>query len=361
MLDSKVERYCQYLICGNGQASATTLEEVTDRAVSHDEITRFLANSNFDNVSLWKRAKHLIREYEKPDGCLILDDTYYEKPYMDENEIICKHYDHSRGRFIKGVNILTLLYTSEATGENFNINVPLGISVIAKTEGYIDDKTGKEKRRSPDTKHYLGQGLIKKQAIRNKVRFKYVLADKWFCTAENMKFVDQLSKKFIFAMPSNRLAAKTLKDKRKGEFQQIGEMNIPKDLSTKIYISGLSFPVRLIKCVFKNKDGSKVEMFLVTNDSESEASKIQELYRRRWGIEEYHKSLKQNCSISKSPARRVRSQINHIFLSLFSYLKLEELKARCKKKVNHFRFKAMLYAEQLKVAMENFSMFYAEI
>jgi len=38
---------------------------------------------------------------------LIIDDTIEEKPYTDENEIICWHFSHAKGRCIKGVNLLS--------------------------------------------------------------------------------------------------------------------------------------------------------------------------------------------------------------------------------------------------------------
>jgi hypothetical protein len=36
-----------------------------------------------------------VREIESEEGVLILDDSIEEKPYTDENEQICWHYDHS--------------------------------------------------------------------------------------------------------------------------------------------------------------------------------------------------------------------------------------------------------------------------
>jgi hypothetical protein len=57
-------------------------------------------------------------------------------------------------------------------------------------------------------------------------------------------------------------------------------------------------------------------------------------------VEEYHKSLKQNTSLAKSPARTVTSQSNHLFASLAVYIKLEKLKFA--HKLNHFALKAKI-------------------
>jgi hypothetical protein len=36
-------------------------------------------------------------------------------------------------------------------------------------------------------------------------------------------------------------------------------------------------------------------------------------YRKRWNVEPYHKSLKQNASLEKSPTHTVVTQTNHFF------------------------------------------------
>ncbi|MDN3031037.1 MAG: hypothetical protein QMO91_06990, partial [Candidatus Tisiphia sp.] len=56
---------------------------------------------------LWAYIRPEVRKNEKKSGgVLILDDSIEEKPYSDENEIMCWHYSHAKGRHVKGVNIL---------------------------------------------------------------------------------------------------------------------------------------------------------------------------------------------------------------------------------------------------------------
>ena len=54
-------------------------------------------------------VKPLVRKYEQDDGVLTVDDTIEEKPYTDESDLVCWHYDHSRGRTLKGINIVNVL------------------------------------------------------------------------------------------------------------------------------------------------------------------------------------------------------------------------------------------------------------
>jgi len=107
--------------------------------------------------TLWLKVKKLVRIHENDKACLIFDDTIIEKQYMDENDIVCWHWDHQDSRNVKGINLLTAFYT--AANKEAAIRIPLGYEIIAKTERYFDGKEGKEKRRSPKTKNELMQGF----------------------------------------------------------------------------------------------------------------------------------------------------------------------------------------------------------
>ena len=76
------------------------------------------------------------------------------------------------------------------------------------------------------------------------------------------------------------------------------------------------------------------------------------LYQRRWNVEPYHKSLKQNASLEKSPTQTVTSQTNHLFASLCGYVKLEMLKRSTK--LNHFALKSKLYLRAVQFAFDAF-------
>jgi hypothetical protein len=89
-------------------------------------------------------------------------------------------------------------------------------------------------------------------------------------------------------------------------------------------------------------------MYLVSNNSELSTEEFKTLYKKRWSVEEYHKSLKQNASLSKSPAGTATTQSNRLFASLLAYVKLEKLKFA--HKLNHFALKARIYLAASKAA-----------
>jgi hypothetical protein len=69
-------------------------------------------------------------------------------------------------------------------------------------------------------------------------------------------------------------------------------------------------------------------------------------------IEEYHKSIKQNASLEMSPTKTMRTQSNHIFASIFAFIKLQMLKS--KTTLNHFALKAKIYLQALKSAFNEY-------
>jgi hypothetical protein len=344
-----LDLYSDYLLYSTEQTTATGLSQLLDGAISHDKISRLLSSESFDEKTLWKKTKKLVRAYEEEKACLIFDDTIIEKPYMDENEIICWHYDHTEGKAVKGINLLSAFYNSEKNG--FTLRLPIGYRIIAKTEEYTDEKSGKVKRKSSITKNEMMQEMIKRQ-IQNQVKFRYILADSWYSSAKNMRFISKKEKVFIFELKDNRLVTESERKRNQGIFERLDQLTIPEGKAVKVWIKDLEFPVKIFKQVFRNKDGSNGQRFLVTNELTLTGGEFRTLYKKRWSVEEYHKSLKQNASIGSSPAHTERTQSNHIFAAIFAYVKLEMLKLKVG--LNHFAMKTIIYLASMRTAMASF-------
>ena len=336
-----LDLYTDYLICQNHHATATGLSDMVDGEFSHDKVSRFLRFQNLDSKFLWHYVKSSIREKESAQGVLLLDDTIENKPYTDENEINCWHYSHAKGRVVKGINLLTCMVRYD------DFCLPIGFEIINKDIVYCDVKTKKQRRKSSVTKNELFLGLIN-QAVKNKVLFEFVLADNWFGSKANMAHIhNDLHKSFIIGIKSNRTLALTENDAKSGRFTKVRDLELEEDVAHTVYLKGLDFPVRLLKKVFKNENGSTGVLYLVSNDMTSSAERLYEVYQKRWRIEEFHKSVKQNASLAKSPTKIVKTQSNHIVASIIAYCKLEFLKI--KTKLNHFalKYKLILRANQI--------------
>ena len=98
--------------------------------------------------------------------------------------------------------------------------------------------------------------------------------------------------------------------------------------------------------------------FLVSNDFSLTDDQFTIIYKKRWSVEEYHKSLKQNVGIAKSPTRTVTTQTNHLWCSIWAYVKLEKLKF--KTKLSHFEIKAKIYLKALKAAFQELAQIKAQ-
>jgi hypothetical protein len=202
VMDHKIlDLYSDYLLSSFGQTTATGLSRLSAGEVSHDQVTRMLASAQMTSKDWWLLVKPQVRQIERDDGVMIVDDTIIEKPYTDENDLICWHYDHAKGRTVKGLNLVSTLYAVQ------EVVLPVAFVLVAKTEWYTDKKTGQEKRKSPTTKNESYRNMLH-AACKNKIPFKYALNDLWFASAENMRLVKlELKKEFIMALKGNRKVA----------------------------------------------------------------------------------------------------------------------------------------------------------
>lgn len=332
-----------YLLSSFGATTATGLSRLLPE-LSHDQVTRMLAQQPLTDRDLWQIVKPQVRQGQSENAVLIIDDTVEEKPYTDESELITWHYDHCQGRTIKGINLLSALYLSR------DVSLPVAFELIQKTILTTDPKTGKDKWVAPQTKNDLARQMI--GAVKKKqIPFRYVLADLWFSSAQNMVFIKQTAKKeFVMPLKSNRRVALSQNDLRRGRWTPLSSLDFTVQVSYTLYLESVPFPVIVVREVFKNEDGSEGFLLLCSSDLLLSASALFPIYQKRWKVEEYHKSLKSNASFAKSPTKLPHTQQNHIFASIVAFIKLESY--RCVTHLNHFALKAKLYHGAIQAAFE---------
>ena len=185
-----LELYTDYLLSTFGYATATGLSRMMDGEISHDKTTRFLSEYDYTSKDLWLQVKPTVHQVENDEGALIFDDTVQEKPYTDENEIMCWHYDHSKGRSVQGFNLLNCLYHVD------EVSLPVAFEVIKKPVEYCDLKTKKHKRKSLETKNELMRQMLD-VCVANKLKFRFILFDIWFSSAENMRYIKKHMRKIL--------------------------------------------------------------------------------------------------------------------------------------------------------------------
>jgi hypothetical protein len=339
-VENFTDLYTDYLISSISYATATGMASLL--SISHDKITRQLSIGDYDSKYLWKKVKPYVQELARSGEPIVLsfDDSIEEKPYTDENELICWHWDHVFNRPAKGVNFLTALVDAQG------MRLPCSVEFVKKDRWATDKKTGKLKRESGKTKNEMFREMVG-QCHKN-FTFDYLVCDSWYSGVENMGFVKgNLGRDFVMALKSNRKVSLGQEAKDAERYVNIESLQ-PGQQTVEIWLDGLDYPLLLVKQVFKNEDGTVGELYLACSDLSLSYEQITTIYKKRWGVEEYHKSIKSNLCFAKSPTKTVKTQSNHFILSILAYVKMEWLKQRTNQ--NHFAMKARIYQAALKAA-----------
>jgi hypothetical protein len=128
---SIMDLYSDFLTGSPNSVSATVLSDVIHAVYSHDSITRMLSQPILDQKIYWQSIKKSVRQIEKADGVISIDDTFSEKPHSDENELIGWYFDHTQGRTIKAINILTFTYANPDFA--LPVKLPVAFELVQKT------------------------------------------------------------------------------------------------------------------------------------------------------------------------------------------------------------------------------------
>jgi hypothetical protein len=316
MKKAELDLYTDYLLSAFGAATATGLSAMVDGEVSHDKITRLLSGKDYTSKDLWQQVKSTVRKLERDESVLVFDDTIQEKAWTDESELMCWHYDHCSGRNVRGLNFVNALYHVNG------VSIPVAFELVKKPLQYCDVKTRQVKRKGDVTKNEMMREMID-TCIGNTLKFRFVLMDGWFSSEENFDFITGRGRHFIAALKDNRLIALSEEERKAKRFVRVDELNFLEKTAVQGWLKGYAKAVLLVRQVFTNKDGSTGTLHLVCSDLACDYDAITTTYKKRWNVEVFHKSLKSNANLAKSPTRTVRTQSNHVFMSICAAFKLE--------------------------------------
>src|SRR3954465_10032043 len=114
MSEAKVqpEGYIQFLLASPVQFTCTEaarVQPVQPDAPAHDAFNRLLTGRPPDPEALWQEARPQVVLHE---GVLVLDDSTLDKPYARQMGLVCWHWSGKHHGGVKGINLLTLLWTA---------------------------------------------------------------------------------------------------------------------------------------------------------------------------------------------------------------------------------------------------------
>jgi len=302
MMPAKVDEldYINFLIAA--QRTFTCTEASRSQPVNsdagalpaHDSFNRLLERS-FDGESLWDEARRLVR---LDDGVLVVDDTTLDKPYAEKMELVTRHWSGKHHAVVLGINLITTLWTD---GKKL---IPCDFRVYDKPMGAGGPFGGKDKNE-----HMRDMLATAKQ---RGFRPRCVVFDSWYTALDNLKLIRALGWHWFARMKSNRLV-----DPGRSGNVPLESIEIPQE-GRVVHLRGYGM-VRVFRAVSRNGD---VEYY-ATDDLEMMESERETLSDQGWGIEVYHRGIKQCCGIERSQVRKATKQLAHITLSLRAFLRLE--------------------------------------
>ena len=178
------------------------------------------------------------------------------------------------------------------------MGLPVGVEFVKKDVEVLG-KNGKPSHKSKETKNEMMRRMV--VHANYNTGFKYVLADSWFSSSGNMSCITQeCSSDFILALKSNRVVALNKEDKAKGIYQSIESLTL-EERTMSVYLKQYSEPILIAKQVFKNGDGSTGTLYLATSDLNLDYQDLTAIYQKRWKVEEFFRSIKNNTAFAKAP------------------------------------------------------------
>ena|SRR3989338_877385 len=287
-----LELYTKFLIANHNRYSGVELSKTSGGLLSHDSVSKWLSDEEFDSRNLWPHVKNMI---ERETGYLVIDDSVLDKRFSRNNELVGRHWSGNEHRLIWGIDLVNLLWTKGAE------RVPCDYRI------YQSEKNGVKTKNE----HFRDMLAVSRQR-----GFKplYVLADCWYGSVENMKYIDKQGWKFIMGAKENRQASIT-----KNMYVPIASLDWSKTLVQKVWLKEFGY-VMAAKIVVKDDD----IRYVVTNDlSLTDFDALSNHTDHRWNIETFHRGIKQTTGIEKCYSTLERSQRNHIFASFVVFVKLE--------------------------------------
>lgn len=259
-----------------------------ERSPAHDAFTRLLTRQPPDTEALWQEAQGLVDRHR---GLLVLDDTTLDKPYARKMALVTRHWSGKHHRVVRGINLITLLWTD---GQAL---VPTDCRVYDRPQDGL-------------TKNDHFRAMLATAKARG-FHPRYVLFDSWYASLENLKAVQDCQWHWLTRFKHNRL----VNPDGKGNVP-IEPVEIPPE-GRVVHLKGYGW-VRVFRTV--TPDGN-VE-YWATDDLEMTEATRQELEQQGWGIETYHRGIKQCCAIERAQVRKADGQKNHILYALRAFLRL---------------------------------------
>jgi putative transposase len=285
--------YIDFLVATPKVATCTEAARVQPqrpKAPAHDAFTRLLHRLEPAPDLLWEEVRPFVR---LQGGALLLDDSVLDKFYARHLGLVGRFWSGKHRRVVQGINLVSLLWSD---GDGL---WPTDYRLVAPADG------------KKVTKNHFFRALLD-EAQKRGFEPAYVTFDAWYSSKENLKAISAKKWRFLTQVRCNR----RVNLNRQGN-RPINELPISAS-GTIVYLEG----VGLIKAFRIEATNGHTE-YWISNDLEMDEATRLKYAEMAWGIEEYHRGLKQHCGVERCQVRQSRAQRNHIGLSIRAFLRLE--------------------------------------
>jgi hypothetical protein len=269
--------------------------------VSHDSVNRFLLRERYEPKDLFDTVREII---DLQGGILSVDDTVVEKHYSNPDcaELIGYFWSGKYHKSIKGLNLITLYYSDRQKN-----SVPINYRIYDKKEG----KTKND---------YFKEMLLEVMTWGLKPRI--VTGDSWYSSIANLKFLRNQKLGFLFGVEKNRTVSI-----EPGKYQQVGCLVIP-DEGLITHLKEFGF-IKLLRKDFKKGDSRHYVLYLPDTEKLQNISRQEfiAIHDTHWGIEAFHRAIKQVCGICRFMVRDTQAIKTHIFCSFQAFVRLEKMRS----------------------------------
>ncbi|WP_320073225.1 transposase [Nostoc sp. MG11] len=292
--------YTLFLLAESKYPGCTRLADIM-KDLSHDSVNRFLLREQYEPKDLFDELSSQINLI---GGTLSGDDTVIDKPHSDPKltELIGYFYSGRHHRAVKGIQLITLYYT-DLSGKS----VPINYRIYNKQEG--------------KTKNDYLQEMITEVSVWG-LSPKTVTTDSWYSSQKNLKFFKDKGLRFLTGVAKNRSCSVDGKN-----YTQVQNLEIP-EVGLIVYLKNFG-QVKVFRRSFKNETYRYYIMYIPEKDALLSISRtdFKELHSIHWGIECYHRAIKQVCGVGKFMVRTTKAIRTHFFSAIRAFTQLELMRA----------------------------------
>jgi hypothetical protein len=287
--------YIAYLLSEPRQVSCVRASAVLE--ISHDEVNRFLLGNNYTGKDLFEAVKSgLCLE----GGTLSVDDSVLDKPFtnLDSTELVGFFWSGRHHQTVKGINLIALFYTDPS-----GLRFPVNFRVYRHQEG--------------KSKHDYFQDMVK-ECYEWGLRPAWISADSWYASIQNLKFLRDQEVGFMVGLEANRIVST-----RPGSYEQVGQVEDLPQQGLFTHLKGFDF-VKVFRTVDKQAHVRHYALYLPDKEKCRQISRenFEQLKAQHWHVEEFFRTVKQQCHAQDFFLRNTQAIKNHIFCVLRAFQRL---------------------------------------